>query len=1067
MVEVQKMAENDLPGLSIRASFLGGFEIWVNNCAISGLATQKNRALAAYLILEHERDHPRSKLAALYWPDVDEQAALHNLRQALSVIRKAFEPCSTGEVFSANREGVGFRAGIEFKVDVIEFENQMRGMVDRFHQQPGRGFPITRLKKVLELYRGELLESIMLADASLFSDWLVLRREALNRLAVEGTSLLLQYHETRCEWGEARKTAEKLVQLAPWDENAHSRLIDVLLQLAQGNAALAHYQSAVRYFAEELAIEPDYQMKQSHRDIQRFFESGRREPRKNLLSLQLPGYSTPFVGRSKELEILEDWVSEPGCQVITITGPGGSGKTRLASRLAETQNSLFTGGVFFISIAGCTDRQELSARILHEVSSVEERSADSMEELLAWATNRRALLLLDNVDNCSEAAELAAKILEVSRQIVIVCTSYNRLDLVGERVYSLGGLSLDGDLQSEAVRLFLSHLQVESQPESKTAEFIQDIVQICRLVEGLPLAIDLAAGQTKRVPSTDLLTSLEKTMDVLHSGAINLPERHRSITASFENCWNHLPGPQQSMLSKLTIFQSPFTLQAASAVCGVSSLDARELVNQSLLIWDGHEKYRFHRAIQQYAHGKLLLNSAEAELLRQEHAVFFYQQLVERYDAFSGDGILQFLDVTEAVLPDVIQAFRWLIDSGDWERIERFIHPLYCFYDSRSLYREGSEQLTVLASLCQESGIGSMSRARLLSRATSLSISIQKFDQVEEQIEFSLVNARENSNREEEGFCYNVLAKLAAVKKSSSKSVEYAQKALEIYRNLGDRRGEAHSLYNIGYALTNQGEVTKAEQVLENCRKICEDLQDWRRLSKVLNVLADTACSRGDFDRALKIYAEALQIAEKLGNRYSQSLILNNIGTARFSIEDYSAAEEAYQKSLELCREIDDREGEAIALSNLGELFAEIKDFKKGAEFNQQALVISREIGSDWGEMSARVILATCYQETGDLDAAKDELIIVLQRSLELEFIYFFNRAVVEACRLLVKRGKTERIAEVLSFITEDEESDDWVRDRAREVINYLPPGDFQKTIPKNYKDIKEFLVSSLERGLK
>jgi len=1063
MSEVHKLAESNLPELSIRAKFLGDYEIRANGCAISGFATQKNRALAAYLILEHERDHPRNKLAALFWPDVAEQAALHNLRQALSVIRKAFEPCAAGEIFTASRESVGFCSRIEFTVDVIDFENQMRSMVDRFHQQPGRGFPITRLKKVLEMYRGELLESMILADASLFSDWLVLRREALNRLAVEGASLLLQYYENRCEWGEARKTAEKLVRLAPWDENAHSRLIDVLLQLAQGNAALAHYQSALRYFADELAIEPDYQMKKSFIDIQRFFESGRNEARKKVLPLRIPGYSTPFVGRSKELETLEDWVSDPGCQVITITGPGGSGKTRLATRLAETQNSLFAGGVFFVSIAGCTDRQELSARILHEVSSVEERSADSMAELLTWAKNRRALLLLDNVDNCGEAAELAAKILEVSRQIVLVCTSYNRLDLVGERVYSLGGLSLDGDSESEAVRLFLSHIQAESQPESKTAEFIQDIIEICRLVEGLPLAIDLAAGQTKRVPSTDLLNSLEKTMDVLHSGAINLPERHRSITASFENCWSHLPGNQQNMLSKLTIFQSPFTLQAASEVCGVSSLDARELVNLSLLIWDGHETYRFHRAIQHYAREKLFLNKVEAQLLTKEHAVFFYQQFVESYDAFSGDGILQFLNQTQAVLPDVLQGFRYFIDTGDWERIERIIPPLYCYYDSRSLYREGSEQLTALASLCKEIGTGSVSRAQLLSRAASLSISIQKFNQVEEQIKFSLSVARENGNREEEAFCYNVLAKLAAVKKSSSKSVEWAQKALEISRNLGDRRGEAHSLYNIGYALTNLGEVTKAEQVQEDCRKICEDLQDWRRLSKALNVLADTACSRGDFDRALKFYDEAVQIAERLENRYSQSLILNNIGTAYFSIKKYSSAEEAYQKSLELCKEIDDREGEAIALSNLGELFAETRDYKRGILYNQQALSISREIGSDWGELSARVILATCYLETGNLDAAKQELLIVLERSLELEFIYFFIRAVVEACRLLLKRGKKERIVEILSFITDDEESDDWVRNRACELLESLPQGD--QTDSKNktdWKSIREFLEQTL-----
>ncbi len=1063
MNPVHKLKENELPVLAIQAKFLGDFEISANGCAISGLATQKNKALAAYLILENERTHSRSKLAALIWSDVAEQAALHNLRQALSVIRKAFDPCGGGEIFTSNRETIGFRAGTKITVDVIDFERQMRAMVDRFHLQQGRGFPIQRLKRELSAYQGELLDTLVLADASMFSDWLVLRREALNRLAVEGASLLLQYYENRNEWSEARKSAEMLVKLAPWDENAHSRLINILLQLAQGNAALAHYQSAVRYFDEELAIEPEFHLKKARADIQRFFAIGRSEPGPKAIPIHVPGYSSPFIGRVQELETLEDWVSDPGCQLVTITGSGGSGKTRLASRLAESQDTLFGGGVFFVSIAGCGDRQQLSSRILSAVSSVEERSADSMEELLDWARNRRALLILDNVDNCSEVAELAVKLLEASRQIVLFCTSYTRLDLVGERVYAIGGLSTNGGFESEAVRLFMSHVQPESQPECRTREFMENIMQICRLVEGLPLAIDLAAGQVKRIPSEELLTSLEKTMDILHSGAVNLPERQRSIVASFENCWKHLPERQQSVLADLTVFQSPFTLQAAVEICGVSSSEVRDLANQSLLIWDGAGNYRFHRAIHQYARGKLALNELEASKLTQEHAEFFHKQLVEGFANFSGNGILQFLQKIETVLPDILQGFTYLIDSGDWERSEAIVHPLYCYYESRSLYREGSEQLMAQALLCQPERGGTLCRALLLSRAASLSISIQQYDQVEEQLECSLAVARETGNRAEESFCYNVLAKQAAVKKSSSSSMEYAQKALKISQSLGDRREEAHSLYNIGYALTNLGEVTKAEQVLENCRKICEELQDWRRLTKVLNVLADTACSRGNFGQALKIYNDALKIAEGLGNRYSQSLILNNIGTAYFSIKKHDAAKESYEKSLGISREIDDREGEAIALSNLGELYAEIRDFKLGVEYNQQALVISREIGSDWGEMSARVILAICYHELGDIQAAKDELILVLERSLESEFIYFFNRAVVEACRLLKEAGKTDGMGRVISEITSDEESDDWVRARAREVLESLPQKErIDCEVRIDRKSILEFLEKSL-----
>jgi DNA-binding SARP family transcriptional activator len=1063
MNEVHKLDGSDFPAVAIQAKFLGGFSIWANGCSVNGLATQKNKALAAYLILEHERDHSRSKLAALFWPDVGEQAALHNLRQALSVIRKAFEPCGGGEIFTSNRETVGFRAGTKIIVDVIDFENLMRGIIDRFHQQVGRGFPILKLKRELEGYKGELLESIVLADASMFSDWLALRREALNRLAVEGASLLLKYYENRHDWSEARRSAEMLVKLAPWDENAHSRLIDVLLQLAQGNAALAHYQSAVRYFAEELAIEPEYQMKKSYVDIQRFFESRRSEPHVRMPVVKVPGYSTPFIGRAKELEILEDWVSDPGCQVITITGPGGSGKTRLVSRLAESQNTLFTGGVFFVSIADCCGTVQLRSKILNTVSIAGEKSADPMEELKSWAKNRSALLILDNVDDCGEAADLVMKILEVSGQMVIVCTSYSRLNLIGERVYPLEGLSTRGAADSEAVKLFLSHIQPESQPESKTPEFMQNIVHICELVEGLPLAIDLAAGQTKHLPSEDLLTSLKKTMDILHSSAVNLPEKHRSLTTAFENCWKQLLDRQKTMLADLTVFHSPFTQQAAAVVCNVNPPDLMELVNQSLLIWDGQERFRFHRAIHQYARGKLVLKENLSEELIRKHANFFHQQLKDGYTGFSGEGILKFLEKTKAVRLDILQAFRYLIQTKEWKKLEEIIHPLYCFYDGLSLFREGSTDFMEFISLINNADGGEFCRAMVSSRAASLLISIQQFAIVPEMIDYAVTQVRSSGNRAEESLCYNVLAKEAATTKSSSLSLEYAKKALALSQNEGDQREEAHSLFNLGYALSNLGEITKAEQVLEDCRKICKELQDWRRLSKVLNILADIACNRGNYDQALGNYGEAFKIAERMENLYSQSLVLNNIGTVYFSTKKYDAAEASYEESLRICREIEDREGEAIALSNLGELFAETRYFKKGIVYNQQALAISREISSDWGEMSARVILAICYHELGDIQAAKDELILVLERSLESEFIYFFNRAVVEACRILVEAGKTEGMGRVISEITRDEESDDWVRDRAKEVLESLPQ---KERIDREVKTDRESILEFLRKAL-
>ncbi len=1057
------MPDKNHPPLSIQAKFLGGYEIRINGRVINDLSAQKAKALFAYLILEHDQLHSRSRLASLFWPDVAEETALHNLRQALSTIRKALSESNCfDELFVPARETLCFAESVSFDVDVLNFEIQSKTLLTSNGGKPGRGFQIHLLMKLIQEHGGPLLPSMTISDSDLYEDWLIVKREMINRLLIESDSLLLNYFEKRGEWGSARKYAELLVSLAPWDENAHCHLIQALLQLSQGNLAINHYHSAVQYLQKELQVDPGQMLFTAHEEIQTFLSSGLISPKKIPPQLKLPGYATPFIGREQEMNTLEHWITKPETSVITITGPGGSGKTRLAVELVSAQNTLFKDGVFFVSIAGCHRLAQLAANILGVVEIGNELTEDAVKDLMEWAHNRSSLLVLDNVDNLQECAVLATRLREIAPNLILVFTSYSPLNLVGEKTYHLNGLGLSEGLSSDAVKLFYSHLQLDSSPQMNHPDFGNQVLRICELVEGLPLAIDLAASQTRWIPIAEILQDLNEKMDLLSSEAANLPERHRSIQASFENVWKHLDSRQKHILPLLTIFQDPFSLEAAENICGVNAGELRALAARSLLIWDGHERYRFHRVVRLCAFEKSELIEEEKLNFHKRYADWFFRHLVDLYNDRKAERIFVFNQNVELILADINQTLDWLISMHNWTQVETMIVPLNLYFEGRSLFREGASFFESCAEKCSNNLDAVVCLAKVTCRAAMFKIHLQQFNQSIEKIQFGLDIAQKNNLLDEVAYCINIKATHAILRKNASTSIKYSLEALDLSRKIQNREEEAHSLYNLGYAQVNMGLITEAEETLNSCRFICEEQKNWRRLAKVLNILADIACFHGDYQLAIRHYENAFDIVVQLRNKYSESLIMNNMGTAYLELFQYDQAERYFIKSLLICREINDREGEAIALSNLGEMAAYQRDFTNAATFNQQSLEISEEIESDWGVMSSRIVLAEAYRELGDHKAAQSELIHLLQMAIQTESMNFFHRAVVEAARLLRGRGYDNGLSSFLAKTIIADGAEESTRKKAQQTLELFQDDGkaYEELLPHQ---ICEFLVQKLK----
>ncbi len=1038
------MTDRKNSSATIRAKFLGNAEISVNEKLVADLSTIKTRGLFIYLIQEGQVSHNRSKLAAFFWPDSPEQTALHNLRQAMVVIKRAVETAGLdGELIQANRDEIRFLPSVTLDVDSVKFVSQVSRLLSCSDGFPERGFPIASLKHALDLFEGEFLKGFYIPDADLFEDWQAIQREAINQLAIRAYNRLMQYHTLRNEWNLALGMAEKLAVLAPWDEDVHKELITCLLMLSQKSAAQAHYRSTLKYFTEELGLPPGDSLSQAWHLIQNF-DPRESAPNQAVHSIQLPKYAIPFVGRSQEIETLEAWISSPESSVLTITGPGGVGKTRLAIRLAEMQVSLFKDGVHYISIANCSDQDQIEARVFGAIHGLSQHGSSAFEQLADWACRRKALLVFDNVEDTRSAAVFAARLIEKAPKLVMVFTSYKNLGLIGEKVLALTGLPTQPGATREsipeALQLYLSHLNSDPRPEQQDAGGFEIMLQICQLVDGIPLAIDLAAGQSRHMPVQQLLSELQQTMDVLRLEAANLPERHRSIQASFESIWRHLSPEQQGALSLLTGFETPFSIEGAQAVYGVDSKEISELMNVSLINWDGRQRYWFHRTIRHYAGIRLDLNPGEAEAYSNRHASWFLGRINSLFDKNEMEAFSSCLNAVEKELEDHILAAEWLIQTAKWKMAKEYLVGLYHYFEGRELYREGSSFFLRIADLCREDPEALECQVLCSARAAQLLVKIQQYELAEELGSFALETSKRLGWHTETAFCLNFFSTLSYSQRSSSEAEAWGMQALAWSREHQILHEEARALYNLGYTRVNKGDLNQAADDMALCLQLSKAASNWLHRLKVINVLADIACYRGELEQALSYFDQSLAISKSMGNLFSEALIANNIGTVYIELQDFDKANKFLNMSLDLCRKILDHEGEAVALSNLGEVALNEGKYDQCIQHCTLSLNISREVGSNWGEMSALIILAEAHRKTADLASAKMEVIEFLEKSIKTESNNFFYRGIVEAGYQLQVVNKVDGLADILVEAMRSDGMEDYTRKAASELLKTLPP---------------------------
>jgi DNA-binding SARP family transcriptional activator len=638
-------------------SLLGPQQILLDGCPLIGLATDKIRALLIYLAVEQDRPHRRSALVGLLWPDTPEAAARHSLSQALFVLRRALgDRQIDSRTLVSTRQDIQFNNDSDHRLDVAAFASLIQSWGE--HPQPSLcDANIARLQRALAIYRGDFLSQFFLADSTAFEEWALLKREHYHRLIMDTLQRLTLHHKQREEYAAAAQYLRRQIALEPWHEAAYYHLMQLLARDDQRGAALACYASCCRALSTELGVAPSLEIQALYQQI----AAGDRRcampadildcdanavaparARPIMLPHNVPPAQMPIIGRENELALIATSLANPDCRLLTVTGPGGVGKTCLALQIARqivaTNDLAFIDGIYLISYTPLCDavsgafsctRDNLIAPLATALGILHHGAQDQLGQVSAFLHNKRMLLILDNFEHLIGQIEVLTEIIGKAPGVTILVTSRERLNVQEEWAIPIAGLSIPtirkepptvsgaisveaatpADFEaSTAVQLFLQQVYRLQPTFIPDAADRLNIARICALVNCLPLGIQLAAAWVPMLSCAEIADEITHDLDMLRTSLHNHAERHQSMRAVFTHSWQLLSEAEQRTLAALSVFRSGFDRAAAVQVAGASLFLLASLESKSLLQRNSAtQRYEIHELLRRYAAEQLAI----------------------------------------------------------------------------------------------------------------------------------------------------------------------------------------------------------------------------------------------------------------------------------------------------------------------------------------------------------------------------------------------------------------------------------------------------------------------------
>lgn len=911
---------------AVRVWLLGGFRVAVGSRAIEDGQWRLRKAAALVKLLSLAQGHRlhREQAMDLLWPALGKKSASNNLRHTLHAARAILDQKAGSRYLASEEESLVLCPGGSLWVDVDAFEEAAASA--RRSRAPAA------YMAAIELYAGDLL------PGDRYEEWTEGRRAELRQLYLALLMEVAGLYEEREEYRRGIEALRRVVSEEPAREEAHAGLMRLHALSGQRQEAILQYERLRHSLSQELAAEPGAESRRLYEEVRAGGSLATTSPSAGRPSEEpqdagrhnLPVPLTSFVGREREM--LEARRLLPMTRLLTLTGTGGSGKTRLALEVARGLVGSYADGVWLVELAPLSEGDLVAQEVAGALEVPEHPGQPLTDTLVDALRHKELLLVLDNCEHLIDAsARLADALLASCPRLRVLATSREPLGVSGEVLWQVPPLSLpampdgapDGESTSEslmryeAVRLFVDRARLRLPDFGLTEENSGAVARVCRRLEGIPLAIELATARMGALAVEQVAQRLEVSLDVLKSSSRTAEPRQQTLRATLDWSHNLLSEPERTLFRRLSVFAGGWTLEAAEAVCSGGDIEEDgvldllgELVFKSLAVAGASTgvavRYRMLEPVRQYAREKLE-ESGEAEEVQGRHAAFFLAVAEEAEPELIRERQRMWVERLDEEHDNLREALTWALEQGEAELGLRYGGALWRFWFTQSYLSEGIRWMERV--LAGSDPTATPARVEALEGLGWLTQTQGDTEQAEATYEEMLELSRELDDKGNIATALNSLGALALARGDNEQVralLEENMAALEELEDEGNTDTTLKRYHVLGLlgvlTLNEEGDYARGAALWEECLALAREAGDTHRVGQALCNLGYATLLQGDYEQATTLCEEALAFAHELGSAgvgiRPEALV--NLGLAALGQGEHERAVASFEEALEI-----------------------------------------------------------------------------------------------------------------------------------------------------------------------